>query len=176
MDNMLKRKYRLWAIGNIVIGLLFGILMVVFGLFSTGGGHNYILNQLFTAPVGFLCSPLGFMLPISESIIMASLLLVPIWWASMFFVAIWPMEKTRSRLLVRVGECLHFCAAILGLISVDGSNWIDILDMRNLPYILVAYSIPLAIYAYGHYYIFWLLKRKDADTNKKSAISSKRRK
>jgi len=151
-----KFSIKKFAIINAAIGGAFGMLMIFCGLWTTGGGHSYVLIQLFAAPVGTL--------PPFNVFTLLLLVFVPIWWATMFFVACGSMEKMLSWLLVILGECLHFGMAIYCLTNLPEKEWSYFLYPENLPYFLWLnpYNLVfLAIYAFGHIYIILLLLWKN---------------
>jgi len=135
-----------------IVGLIFGICMLAFGVFSTGGGHYYGLFYLLTAPAGILMF-----------ISFGSYFLVAVWWSLMFFLA----SKTRKRnfpwYLFVIGECLYFAVLAYGIMNLQAewSSWLD-------PYIWRVYAIPLAIYILGRVYMVRLLLRE------KSSVPNKR--
>jgi len=128
-----------------IFGGVFGVLILFFAVASTGG-HSSGLFYWFTAPFGGLGFPWIF-------------LLVPLWWALLFFLAVRP--TTGARLCFIAGECIHFLVAIFSLTKSSAYSH----SSNDFPFILILFFIYMIPYIFGHVYAIRLMLRSRDSSN-----------
>jgi len=150
------RKYLTEAneISAPIIGGILGIFILVFAMMTTGGGHNYVLFCILASPLG------KFAIPEFPGL----LLLIPVWWAIMFFLA--ARSTNVASFCFIVGECIHFLVAVLSLRSMTSEEKTAYIHLPgDLPMVLIFGSIYMAPYAIAHFYAIRLtLRNRDAST------------